>query len=95
MEYTIDLKGVKTIWALHEAIKKGLMLPDYYGMNMDALWDCLTGDIEVPSEIHIKSIKSLPKELNETGATLVQLLYDAKAWYKDIDIELKIIESDK
>ena len=28
--------------ALHQALKRLLALPDYYGMNADALYDCLT-----------------------------------------------------
>ena len=94
MEYTIDLKNVKSLWTLHEAIKNGLMLPDYYGMNMDALWDCLTGDIEIPSTIYIKSFNCLPKELHEKGEILMRLLYEAKEWYDDMDIKLEIIELD-
>lgn len=41
MNYTVNLKGVKTVYTLHQALKDGLHLPDYYGMNMDALWDCI------------------------------------------------------
>lgn len=92
MEYTIDLKNAKTLWAMHKAIKDGLMLPDYYGMNMDALWDCLTSDIETPSTIYIKSFSDLPNELQEKGEIMKKLLYEAKEWYADIDISLNIIE---
>lgn len=92
MEYTIDLKNAKTLWTLHEAIKSGFMLPDYYGMNMDALWDCLTGDIEIPSTIYIKSFNCLPKELLKEGKIMKRLLYEAQKWYGDIDIELDIVE---
>lgn len=28
---------------LHKILKEKLDLPDYYGENADALWDCLTG----------------------------------------------------
>ena len=41
-EYTIDLLGVETKDALHERIARELELPDYYGSNLDALYDCLT-----------------------------------------------------
>ncbi|NLO71785.1 MAG: barnase inhibitor [Porphyromonadaceae bacterium] len=26
-------------------------LPNYFGNNLDALWDCITGDIELPIDI--------------------------------------------
>ncbi len=37
----IDGKSLLTINDIHDCIKKGLNFPDYYGMNADALWDCL------------------------------------------------------
>ena len=46
--------GVKTMWAFHEALQKGLDLPDYYGKNFDALWDCLTSDVILPFKVILK-----------------------------------------
>ena len=37
----IDASRYTTPRALHEALKAMLSLPDYYGMNADALHDCL------------------------------------------------------
>lgn len=34
--------------ALHRALKRLLALPDYYGMNADALNDCLSERVEQP-----------------------------------------------
>jgi len=42
MEYRIDLKGVNTKEELHERIAEALPLPEYYGKNLDALYDVLT-----------------------------------------------------
>ncbi len=42
MEYNIDLSGVYNPDNLHEVIAKVLPLPDYYGGNLDALYDVLT-----------------------------------------------------
>jgi len=43
----------------HNEIKNSLNLPDWYGANLDALWDILTGMIELPTQI---TIEYLPKE---------------------------------
>lgn len=40
--FYIDLKGAKTKEELHEILKETLPLPDYYGGNLDALYDVLT-----------------------------------------------------
>ena len=37
----LDFTGIKSYWELHEYFKEVFRLPDYYGHNMDALWDCL------------------------------------------------------
>lgn len=41
MDYTIDLSGVQDKAALHDLLARSLPLPDYYGRNLDALYDCL------------------------------------------------------
>ena len=39
--YTIDLSDVQDKDALHDKLAQSLPLPDYYGRNLDALYDCL------------------------------------------------------
>ncbi len=95
MNYTVNLKGVKTVYTLHQALKDGLHLPDYYGMNMDALWDCISSaDIEIPATIYIEGINSLPKDLHEKKEILIELLNDAVKWYKEIDMTLNVVYID-
>lgn len=40
--FYIDLKNVTTKEALQDVLVKELPLPDYYGRNLDALYDVLT-----------------------------------------------------
>ncbi len=42
-EYKLDFTGITTKEELHDLLAKILELPDYYGRNLDALYDCLTG----------------------------------------------------
>lgn len=37
----IDFRGITDKNSVHECIKNGLELPEYYGKNLDALHDCL------------------------------------------------------
>lgn len=48
MEIIIDGERIKTTDDFHLEIKEKLEFPDYYGENLDALWDCLTGSIDLP-----------------------------------------------
>ena len=41
-EYTIDLTGADSREELHDRIEDGLPVPEWYGRNLDALYDVLT-----------------------------------------------------
>lgn len=41
---TIDCSKIDTADKFHEALAQALDFPDYYGKNLDALYDCLTDD---------------------------------------------------
>ena len=49
----IDFSKCKYPMDLHNEIRKKLELPEWYGNNLDALWDMLTGFIETPIEITV------------------------------------------
>lgn len=40
--FALDLKGVRSLKALHRRIAETLPVPDAYGCNFDALYDFLT-----------------------------------------------------
>lgn len=49
----------------HIYLKKAFNFPNYYGNNLDALYDCLT-DIGVPTQIKLKNKNSVPYDIMET-----------------------------
>ena len=49
----IDFSECKYPMDLHKKISEGLELPEWYGNNLDALWDMLTGFIETPISISV------------------------------------------
>lgn len=49
----LDFSNCKYIGEIHELIKNELELPDFYGCNLDALWDAITGLMYVPANIKI------------------------------------------
>ena len=48
---TVDFSGCKYPLDLHNKVREALELPEWYGNNLDALWDMLTGFIETPINI--------------------------------------------
>lgn len=38
---------------LYQTLKKKLSLPDYFGNNLDALYDTISGEIELPLHLNL------------------------------------------
>ena len=55
---TLFLSDIKDKDALHGRLQGALMLPDYYGRNLDALYDCLT-DTGEDTELVIRGYDDL------------------------------------
>ena len=52
MTLFLDANQYATAQDLHLALKRLLSLPDYYGMNLDALHDCL-GERTSPLDLYV------------------------------------------
>ncbi|WP_079914338.1 barstar family protein [Paenibacillus sp. 32352] len=63
---------------LHAVLKEALSLPHYYGNNLDALWDCLTGWVELPLTLRWQHFQESEKKLGEYTGLLLQLFQDAE-----------------
>lgn len=61
----LDFAGAKSLLTLHEYLKTAFQFPEYYGHNMDALWDCLYCSFEFPTIIVLKNLDKIPKTMNE------------------------------
>ncbi len=85
----LNLSGKKMInkSLTHEYLKWKLEAPDYYGGNLDALWDLLsTLDREI--EISLTNTVDLLENLGEYGASLIQVFKDAEDENDKIDLYL-------
>ncbi|MDO5718894.1 MAG: barstar family protein [Tissierellia bacterium] len=56
----------------HIYLKEKLELPDYYGNNLDALWDLLSFESR-PTEIQIINISMILKNLGDYGYSLIEV----------------------
>lgn len=78
----IDAQDMQSKKALHLTLKEALNLPEYYGNNLDALWDCL---MEIPPlELYICHPQALQALPDGYGAKLIALLELAQEERKDI-----------
>ena len=73
---TLNFSGIKSYLALHQYFKDVFNLPDYYGNNLDALWDCLYCYYDSSTTIELKNIDALPKDLDFEVADMMKLFHD-------------------
>ncbi len=72
----LDLNKMTSLPALHNYLHQALELPEYYGMNLDALHDCLT-EIGEPTEITVPQKVEDEAYLGWYGKQLLAVLQDA------------------
>ena len=60
-------------WAeeFYDIIQKRMELPEWFGKNADALWDMLTGFIELPCEITLVGFNKQENEYNKYVLDLI------------------------
>lgn len=73
----IRLNGNKMLnkASTHAYLKQKLTLPDYYGENLDALWDCLAADFSL-KKIIIHNPAAIIEQLGSYGESLIELLQE-------------------
>ncbi len=74
----IQLNGSKMVdkETAHVYLKRKLSLPDYYGNNLDALWDLLSTDAS-PKKITIKKPEMIIVNLGKYGESLINTFREA------------------
>lgn len=85
----LDFDGIESIWALHEYFKEAFGLPDYYGHNMDALWDCLHCSFEAPTTIVLRNIEKLPPEMGRAVDIMLELFDDLQREDKNVALQVE------
>ena len=60
---------------LHDVLAEELQLPEWYGRNLDALYDCLT-DVREETMITLRNRDALEEHLGSYGHRLMRLLED-------------------
>lgn len=72
----LDGDEIKTRDMLHDILSKTLDLPQWYGRNLDALYDCLT-DMGEETELQFWNVDALEVHLGRYGKALLKVAYVA------------------
>ena len=74
----LDFSKIRSMYNLHAYLKDVFKLPDYYGFNMDALWDCLQCSFEDETTIILKGLDLLPEDMQYAVPVLISVFEDLK-----------------
>lgn len=86
-EITLELSEFKTRDQAHRYLRQSLNLPDYYGENLDALYDCL-GDIGTPTIINVPKALAGAAYLDAYGEKMLRVLRLAAEENPDLKVKL-------
>ena len=88
----IDFSKCKYPIDLHNEIREKLELPKWYGNNLDALWDMLTGFIETPIEITAiyKPENKATENLKESVLKVIGTFKEASEEDEEIKFNFKL-----
>ncbi|MDL2254015.1 barstar family protein [Ruminococcaceae bacterium OttesenSCG-928-I18] len=60
--FVLDFSRCRYLGEVHQVLREGLGLPDYYGENWDALWDLLYSFRPYPVVVEVRGLGRLPKQ---------------------------------
>ncbi|MHB9055118.1 MAG: barstar family protein [Paludibacteraceae bacterium] len=88
-----NFENIKSIEDFYTEAKVKLALPEYFGNNLDALWDSVTSGIELPVDIRFVNLTS---EQLEQFHDLILFLEDASVEMTDeLFFEYSLKEDDE
>lgn len=83
-----DSSHVETIAELHNELARLLDFPDYYGANLDALYDCLSGEMELPLTLVWKNYRMTKMKLGKDADKVLKVMKDFAR--EDPDFTIKV-----
>ena len=89
-EYVLDYERLQERRKAHSYLKNAMDFPDYYGKNLDALFDCLTELGEC--RIVLKKVSS-QDETEGYGAKVRKVLEEAVASNSRIKLEIQYTDT--
>ena len=66
-------KAMRDRESMHDHLRRRLKLPDYYGNNLDALYDCLTENGE-ETELIVRNTEALRTAMGSYGTKFLSVL---------------------
>lgn len=87
MRMELDCRQMTDKQAAHAYLKQELSFPEYYGNNLDALFDVLT-ERSQQTELVLKNWRELSAQLGSYGVSLLETLRQASEENPDLEVTL-------
>ena len=85
----VDFSGCRYLGEIHRILKQQLNFPDYYGENLDALWDCLRDyNDEDAIQVYVKGVNQIPEELSEHMKGILEVFDDVHEETPNVTFEV-------
>ena len=92
MQRILDFSECRYLGEIHQVIQQELELPEWYGQNLDALWDSITGIMYVPADIIIvykpETMKS--DEVASEIGRIIEVFNEAAQKYHEITLSIEV-----
>ena len=86
---TLQGKAIRSLDEFYSEIARKLHFPDYFGRNLDALWDVLTADVKGPVELVWEESEASKKSMGKDFEKVAALLRDVEKDRKDFKVTFR------
>jgi len=87
-EYRLNGLRMTSRQEAHAYLKRKMYFPDYYGENLDALWDQLT-TLRIPCRIIIRHPEALEAALGDYGDRMLDTFREASRQVPGLELVLE------
>ena len=86
----LELSQCQYIREIHRLLKEKFGLPEYYGENWDALWDCLDGLFDDREDVVVKvcGFYAMSEELQEACTPMLEVLEELEQETPNLHVEI-------
>ena len=88
-EVVFDSSHVERLDQLHSELARIFDFPDYYGANLDALYDCLSADVALPLRIIWKNYNITRSKLGKDVEKVLKVMKDFAKEEPDFTLEVE------
>ncbi len=82
-------KSIRSLDEFYDEIAKKLRFPDYFGRNLDALWDVLTTDVKGPVELAWEDSEVSKNSMGKDFEKVAALLRDVGKEREDFKVSFR------